>query len=675
MTTARPSAIAALRTLVERALLQPHTATYRRTLAFVLTSIVASIVALTLETVHPLHEDYLDAFELVDHVLLVIFTVEYLCNIWVAPDRKGYVLGVWGLIDLVSIAPSFLALLAGSGSTGAILPGVQIGFLRELRILRVLRMLKLMKLASERASESTATVRDRNTFWLDFQIYLICLFTVVIISATLIYHIEPYPPNAPALAEAIKQLVDGTAPSTATWTADPLLLEYKLRAENGWPLPTWTFDNVPMALWWSFVTLTTTGYGDMYPVTGTGRLVGALTMLSGLALFSLLTSVVGRTLMRSLFGRRSDASPEAIRRATDVRALVNQVRALLPGVGLSSHVPASDALPAEPFAGFGTAAREVAGEVVRQTSGMESVPIRTDDRSSNLSRLLHAAFVDEGTALSAWVRRIITALILASIGVVVLNSVAEIHEAWGATFEVVEAMMVIAFTLEYLAYLYLAESKRDYALGFWGLVDLLAILPTYVTITLALTSSLGVPVDFSHGIAFKIIRILRVLRMLRILKLMKGAVASTQNTLTGAKTTFWMDLEIYLIALLTVLTMSSTLAYTLEVDEPGTQFINVPVAMWWAIVTITSTGYGDMFPVTIVGRMVGIVTMIAGLALFGILTSVIGRALMSSLFGSSSVGEEDPSTVGPKVDAPLEQALLVVRTLSDSPASERPHMP
>ena len=64
MTTARPNAITALRTLVERALLQPHTATYRRTLAFVLTSIVASIVALTLETVHPLHEDYLDAFEL-----------------------------------------------------------------------------------------------------------------------------------------------------------------------------------------------------------------------------------------------------------------------------------------------------------------------------------------------------------------------------------------------------------------------------------------------------------------------------------------------------------------------------------------------------------------------------------------------------------------------------------
>ena len=161
---------------------------------------------------------------------------------------------VWGLIDLVSIAPSFLALLAGNGTSGTIVPGVQIGFLRELRILRVLRMLKLMKLASERAAESTANARDRNTFWLDFQIYLICLFTVVIISATVIYHVEAYPPDAPPIADAMKQLLDGTAPETAVWVNDPMVLLYRERTEKGWPVPTWTFDNVPMALWWGFVT-------------------------------------------------------------------------------------------------------------------------------------------------------------------------------------------------------------------------------------------------------------------------------------------------------------------------------------------------------------------------------------------------------------------------------------
>jgi voltage-gated potassium channel len=672
MTTARPNASVGLRALVERALLEPSSASYRHTLGVILGSILVSIVALTLETVHPLHEENLTTFELVDHVLLLIFTVEYLSNIWVAPNRREYMFGVWGFIDLVSIAPSFLALLAGNGASGAILPGVQIGFLRELRILRVLRMLKLMKLASERASESTATARDRNTFWLDFQIYLICLFTVVIISATVIFHIEQYPPDAPPIAEAVKQLIDGTVPATATWMDDPIILLYRDRADKGWPLPTWTFDSVPMALWWGFVTLTTTGYGDMYPVTGWGRVVGALTMLSGLALFSLLTSVVGRTLMRSLFGRRSNGDPAAIQRAANVRLLIGQVRALLPGDGRATPVAPVGRTSIDAFAGFGAAARGIVDEVVRQTGGVEDLRMTSKRRSTDLSRLLHAAFVDEGTALYAWVRRIVTALILASIGVVILNSVTEIHEHWASTFDAFEAAMVVAFTLEYLSYVYLADQKRDYVFGFWGIVDLLAILPTYVTLVIAITSSFGLPVDFSHGVAFKIIRILRVLRMLRILKLMKGAVSNAKGTLSGANTTFWMDLQIYLIALLTVLTMSSTLVYTLEVDVPGTQFINVPVAMWWAIVTITTTGYGDMFPVTILGRIVGMATMIAGLALFGILTSVIGRSLMSSLFGSSNVGEEDPGAVGPEVDMPLEQALLVVQSLSDSDANRAP---
>ena len=678
MTTAHPNASTGLRALVERALLQPATATYRYTLAAILSSILLSIVALTLETVHPFHEDNLSVFEAVDHILLVIFTVEYLCNIWVAPDRRGYMFGVWGLIDLVSIAPSFLALFAGDIQTNTLLGGVQIGFFRELRILRVLRMLKLMKLANERALESTAIARDRNTFWLDFQIYLICLFTVVIISATVIYHIEPYPPEAPPIAEAVKQLLDGTAPETATWIADPMVLLYRDRAEKGWPLPTWTFDNVPMALWWGFVTLTTTGYGDMYPITPWGRLVGALTMLSGLALFSLLTSVVGRTLMRSLFGRRNEEDPTAIERVAHVHLLIEKVRALVPASPVHPQVtatPVESVRAVNAFDGFGAAAREVVGEVVRQTGGIEDLRLRSNPRASALSRLLHAAFADEGTALTMWVQRTITSLILASIGVVILNSVTEIHDEWSSTFDVFEAAMVVAFTFEYLSYVYLAERKRDYVLGFWGMVDLFAILPTYISLVIALTSTLGMPVDFSHGVAFKIIRILRVLRMLRILKLMKGAVANTRNTLSGPNTTFWMDLQIYLIALLTVLTMSSTLAYTLEVDVPGTQFVNVPVAMWWAIVTITSTGYGDMFPVTILGRIVGMVTMIAGLALFGILTSVIGRSLMSSLFGSNDVGEDASGTLGPNLEEPLREALLAVEALNDRANAPSSHVP
>lgn len=213
------------------------------------------------------------------------------------------------MIDFLSIAPSFLALLDVSGTGGTLIPGVNIGFLRELRILRVLRMLKLMKLASERAAESSANAKDKNTFWLDIQIYLICLFTVLVISATVVYHIEPYPVDAPSLSEALKLLADDAEPVIEAWASNPMIVFYKARADQGWPLPTYTFDNVPMTIWWAFVTLTTTGYGDMYPVTGFGRFAGALTMFAGLALFSLLTSVVGRTLMRSLFGRQGTGIP------------------------------------------------------------------------------------------------------------------------------------------------------------------------------------------------------------------------------------------------------------------------------------------------------------------------------------------------------------------------------
>ena len=93
-----------------------------------------------------------------------------------------------------------------------------------------------------------------------------------------------------------------------------------------------------------------------------------------------------------------------------------------------------------------------------------------------------------------------------------------------------------------------------------------------------------------------------------------------------------------------------TLIWNVEFDPTDeastTMFIDIPTSMWWGIVTLCTVGYGDMFPQTFAGRIIGGSTMIAGLALFGILTSVIGRALMASLFGSDDSGEAaDPEVV------------------------------
>lgn len=137
---------------------------------------------------------------------------------------------------------------------------------------------------------------------------------------------------------------------------------------------------------------------------------------------------------------------------------------------------------------------------------------------------------------------------------------------------------------------------------------------------------------------------LRVLRMLRTLKLVRTAAANMTLTLSGeGHSSFWSDLQIYLIALFTVLVISSTLVWNAEFDPLAevstTMFVDIPTSMWWGIVTLCTVGYGDMFPQTLAGRAIAGATMLAGLALFGILTSVIGRALMASLFAPDEKGE------------------------------------
>jgi voltage-gated potassium channel len=125
------------------------------------------------------------------------------------------------------------------------------------------------------------------------------------------------------------------------------------------------------------------------------------------------------------------------------------------------------------------------------------------------------------------------------------------------------------------------------------------------------------------------------MRMLRLLKLAKQVTKGNEKSkITSKFDTLKMDLQIYFIAMFSVITISSTLMYYAERMVEGTQFTSIPQAMWWCVVTITTVGYGDMYPVTLLGRLVAAFTMFAGLALFGLLMNVIGKSMMSSLFGS-----------------------------------------
>jgi hypothetical protein len=319
----------------------------------------------------------------------------------------------------------------------------------------------------------------------------------------------------------------------------------------------------------------------MVPSTLLGRLIAVGTMFSGLALFGILTSVIGRAVLTTLFGREpEDAAAETEADESDTASAATVSRVAAPPVPLRDLVIA------------------------------------------------------------------VAAVI--SVVMLVIETVPEIYESAPSFFYYGEFVFVGIFTIEYLYNIATAPSKREYLLSFGGLVDLLSILPSYMGL-----------IDVT---GLKALRALRVLRVLRVLKLIKIALAHRASRVeTGVKkNSFVVDLQIYAIAVTCAVTISGTLGYYAEKDVAGSAFTSIPAGMWWGVVTMTTTGYGDMVakaqiigddgspvlgddgepkmsadvqPVTVGGRITAGLTMFAGLALFGVLSAVIGSALMNSLFG------------------------------------------
>ncbi len=650
-----------LKGLVEDALLRTNTAPYRFALWIILTGVIVGPLTMAIESIHPLHEDYADFFQTLDAILLALFSIEYAANVWVAPDRRKYILSWWGLIDLLAILPAYLAIILGAG--GDLL------FLRQLRILRVLRtlrILKLLRIAAERAEVSFARASSRrNTFSVDIQIVAVALVTVISMSGALIHETDGMRVGGPILVqEALDEIKsikarNGVLPE---WAREPIVETYLERDAEGLSNPRYMFVHVPMAWWWSVMTLSLTGYGDMFPVTVAGRLVAGVTMIAGMAIFALTTSIVGRTLVTSLFGEKEaldavrpaivvvggslppnltpvevvarargevldpeDARPDGDLAAGELGVLE---RSLLNAEVKTEEVLASTEHVAERFVMATTGAdSDRSGLVITPESGW-------------LDRFIHKAFQDHHSKLAVIMHRVLAGMVFTSAVMLVLESVEDIFHTYHLLFEVIETIIVIAFTFEYYANWRMAPRKRDHVLGVWGIIDLLSILPTYIFYATHALDVVGLPISLSGGLMLKALRTMRVLRVLRTLKLSKDADARLKATLESPASPFWMDFQIYLIALFIALLTSATLIWNVEFDpdieNSGTPFTNIAISMWWAIVTLCNVGYGDMIPATMLGRIIGGVTSLVGLLLFGVLTSVITKALMGPVFGTET---------------------------------------
>jgi voltage-gated potassium channel len=198
-------------------------------------------------------------------------------------------------------------------------------------------------------------------------------------------------------------------------------------------------------------------------------------------------------------------------------------------------------------------------------------------------------------------------LILISVLAVSLESVRDLREQYGPWLRWAEWLITGLFTIEYIARLLVVRRPLRYMVSFYGLVDLCAILPTYLSILLPGSQSLLV------------IRALRLLRVFRILKLTH--FVGEARLLGAAMRASARKIVVFLAVVGTTVLVAGASMYLIEGEERG--FTSIPVSVYWAVVTMSTVGYGDIVPQTVLGRCVASVLMILGYAIIAVPTGIV----------------------------------------------------
>ena len=210
---------------------------------------------------------------------------------------------------------------------------------------------------------------------------------------------------------------------------------------------------------------------------------------------------------------------------------------------------------------------------------------------------------------------VLICMILISVSAVLLDSVSSVNIRFGYELLRLEWFFTIVFTIEYALRLYSTPNPKGYVLSFYGIIDLFSILPTYIAFL------------FPAAASMVVIRILRVLRIFRILKLLR--YMGEANLLFSALLNARRKIFIFLFSVMTLVVIFGAVMFVLEGPEHG--FDNIPISIYWAIVTITTVGYGDISPQTPLGQMVASLAMICGYAIIAVPTGIIGVELMQEV--------------------------------------------
>lgn len=240
---------------------------------------------------------------------------------------------------------------------------------------------------------------------------------------------------------------------------------------------------------------------------------------------------------------------------------------------------------------------------------------RTDKKPrARWKRIVYNTIFHTNTRIGRIFDEVLLISIIVSVIAVFLDSVSSLHDKYGNELLIAEWFFTILFTAEYLLRIISSPKPLKYIFSFYGIIDLLAILPTYFSLI------------FAGSQYLLVIRILRLMRIFRILKL---------NRYVGASGILWESIKnarykimVFLWGVLTMVVIMGAIMYLVEGPQNG--FRSIPESIYWAIVTLTTVGYGDISPQTVLGKVIASIIMITGYAVIAVPTGIMSVEIFRS---------------------------------------------
>lgn len=244
----------------------------------------------------------------------------------------------------------------------------------------------------------------------------------------------------------------------------------------------------------------------------------------------------------------------------------------------------------------------------------KTTPDENAEQSGHRQRIYHVIF-EASTPMAKGFDLLLIACILLSVAFVLLDSVQAIHNEWHDTLYFIEWSFTVVFTIEYLLRLYSIGKPLKYATSFFGVIDLLCILPTYLSLFVAGTE------------VMLVVRLVRVLRVFRVLRLFHyvGEAAALAKAMQASR----RKITVFLFAVITMVTVFGSIMYVVE--GPANGFSSIPRSIYWAVVTLTTVGYGDITPQTNFGQFLSSIVMIMGYAVIAVPTGIVTVELSNTM--------------------------------------------